>query len=413
MVTANTVGPIYTLNTERSVYLCLSNSISSNSTVEPTGKNLSANGIIQTADGYVWKYLYNIRPSNKFFTNNWIPAPVSTAKLDYDTSPVISVDGEIASIVVTTAGSGYIHSTITLTSFVTGCTTLYVANTNNLTANMAIAGTGIATGTYITNVDIVNTTIGLSTATTATGGGTGNNATVTSRIYIEGDGVGAVATSSLTGNTITKITVNSYGKSYSKANVTIFGTGTGATARAVLPPKYGHGYNAAKQLGASNVMVAMKIGEVDSTEDGIISANTSFRQYGLLRDPYKYGETTPAQASAANAVFSQTTDITVVSGSSYNLNEYVYQGPSVSATTFSGYVHAYETNLVRLTKVKGSISIGSPLKGTETNPSGRTVVTYNSPEFQPYTGDILYEENIVKIDRTDGQAENLKFVIQF
>ena len=91
----------------------------------------------------------------------------------------------------------------------------------------------------------------------------------------------------------------------------------------------------------------------------------------------------------------------------------MYQGPSVDAVTFSGYVHAYDTNLVRLTQVKGAISIGSPLKGTATNPSGRTVVTYNSPEFEPYTGDILYEENIVKIDRTDGQAENLKFVIQF
>jgi hypothetical protein len=413
MVTANTVGPIYTLNTERNVYLCLSNSVSSNSTVEPSGKNLNANGIIQTADGYVWKYLYNIRPSNKFYTNNWIPAPVSTAKLDFDTSPVISVDGEITSIVVTNTGSGYIHSTITLTAFTTGCTTLYLANTNNLSANMAITGTGIATGTYITNVDIVNTTIGLSTATTSTGGGTGNNATVTSRVYIQGDGIGAIATSSLTGNTITKITVNSYGKSYSRANVTIFGTGTGATARAVLPPKYGHGYNAAKQLGASNVMIAMRIGEVDSTEGGIISANTSFRQYGFLRDPYKYGETTPAVTSTANTVFSQTTDLTVVSGSAYNLNEFVYQGPSISASTFSGYVHAYDTNLVRLTRVKGSVSIGSPLKGTATNPSGRTVVTYNSPEYEPYTGDILYEENIVKVDRTDGQAENLKFVIQF
>ena len=416
MITSNTttgVGPIYVMNSERNVYMCLSNNISANSTVEPTGKNISANGIIQTADEYLWKYLYNIRPSNKFLTNNWIPAPVSTAKLDYDTSSAIPVDGELATIVVTNPGSGYIHSQISVSSFSTGCTVLSVSNTTNLAANMAISGTGLATGTHIETIDTVNTTITLSQTTTSSGGGSGNTLSVVTRVYINDDGTGAVASVTLSGNTVNKITLNSYGKNYLRANVELYGTGTGATARAVSPPKFGHGYNAAKQLGASNVMIALKIGEVDSTEGGVISANTTFRQYGLLRDPYKYGETSPATTSTANTVFSQTTDITVVSGSAYNVNEFVYQGASVGTATFSGYIHAYDTNTIRLTKVKGSVSVGSPLKGTETNPSGRTVVTTKNPEFQPYTGDILYEENVVSIERTDGQAENIKFVIQF
>jgi hypothetical protein len=212
---------------------------------------------------------------------------------------------------------------------------------------------------------------------------------------------------------IRKITVTSYGKNYSRANVLIYGTGTGATARAVLPPKYGHGYNPAKQLGASNVMIAMRIGEIDSTEGGVISSNTSFRQYGLLRDPYKYGTTTQANTATANSVVSQTTDITLISGTTYDRNEFVYQGSSVVNSTFSGYVHDYTTNIVRLTKTKGTISVGSPLKGVSSNPSGRTVVAYTDPEFQPYTGDILYAENIVKVERTDGQAENIKFVVRF
>jgi hypothetical protein len=36
-----------------------------------------------------------------------------------------------------------------------------------------------------------------------------------------------------------------------------------------------------------------------------------------------------------------------------------------------------------------------------------------NPEFQPYTGDIMHVENIVKTERTDGQAEVLKFVVRF
>ena len=64
---ANNIYPMYVINSERNVYLCLCNNVSSNSTVEPTGQNFSSNGNIQTVgDGHLWKYLYNIRASNKF-----------------------------------------------------------------------------------------------------------------------------------------------------------------------------------------------------------------------------------------------------------------------------------------------------------------------------------------------------------
>ena len=122
------------MTTNRNVYICLSNNSSANSTVEPSGKNLSANGNIQTADGYLWKYLYNIKPTNKFLSNTWIPVPTSTAKLDYDTTSIIAVDGELCHLILTSNGSGYVHSNIFVTSFTTGCTILTVANTTNLAA---------------------------------------------------------------------------------------------------------------------------------------------------------------------------------------------------------------------------------------------------------------------------------------
>ena len=43
----------------------------------------------------------------------------------------------------------------------------------------------------------------------------------------------------------------------------------------------------------------------------------------------------------------------------------------------------------------------------------RTVVKLDNPEFEPYTGDIMYVENVESITRADGQAENIKFVIRF
>jgi hypothetical protein len=415
LLTANAsqnLNPMYVITTDRNVYLCLSNNASANSTVQPTGQNLSANGNITTLDGYVWKYLYNILPSNKFTTNTWIPVPTSSAKLDYSMSDVITVDGELTTVAVTNAGTGYIHSTITVSAFSNSCTVLTVSNTNNIAANMSISGTGIAPETYISSVDTVYNQITISTATIDLGGGSSNGLAISTRVYFDGDGTSASGIVNLSGNTVGSITVTS-GKGFSRCNVYLYGTGTNANARAILSPKFGHGKNPAKELGATNVMISSKIGAVDSTEGGLISSNTTFRQYGILINPYKYGDSVAETIANANSAISQTTNISLIAGTSYNLDEFVYQGTNANTATFSGYVNAQDTNTVRLTNVIGTISIGAPLKGITTNPTGRVVVTKTNPELQPYTGDIIYAENITKKQRTDGQAENLKFVIRF
>ena len=91
----------------------------------------------------------------------------------------------------------------------------------------------------------------------------------------------------------------------------------------------------------------------------------------------------------------------------------MYQGSSLNSPTFSGYVESFTSTVVNLTNVRGTITLGSVLKGTTTNPTGRTVSSIDYPEFEKYTGDILYNENIVAIQRVAGQAENIKFVVRF
>jgi hypothetical protein len=85
----------------------------------------------------------------------------------------------------------------------------------------------------------------------------------------------------------------------------------------------------------------------------------------------------------------------------------------VATAAFSGFVNAFTSNEVRLTRISGRPQIGLPLKGVSSNPTGRTVVSFTNPEFQPYTGDILFVDNITKTQRIDGQAESLKFVVKF
>lgn len=416
LLTANTtqnLSGMYIVTSERNVYKCLSNGSSNFSTIQPTGDYNTSNGTIQTSDGYIWKYMFNVKPFNKFLSNTWIPAPISTAKLDYNVNPTGVVPGEINRIVVTDGGSGYSTVNTTASVFTTGQKFLTIQTLANVSANMTVSGTGISVGTYITSIDTPNNIINLSLAASSNGGGTNiaNTITVSTRVYIIGDGELASATANVSNGSVQSITMSTYGRNYTHANVKIFGAGSGANARIILPPYGGHALNPAKELCANNVMVAVKIGAVDSTEGGLISTNTSFRSYGLLRDPYKYGRTVQANTTTSNTVISQTSDVTLVSGTSYQLNEFVYQGTS-DYTTFSGYVHAQSSNVVRLTRVKGSIVVGQGLIGAN-SATTRTVVNIKQPEFQPYTGDILYAENFKKVERATGQSENIRFVVRF
>jgi len=104
--------------------------------------------------------------------------------------------------------------------------------------------------------------------------------------------------------------------------------------------------------------------------------------------------------------------LTLTPGSAFTLDEYVYQGTSANNATAYGYVYSQSATQIKITKVQGTFAVGLSVIGASSGVS-RTVVSSIDPEFEPYTGDILYVENAVKTDREDGQAENIRFVLQF
>lgn len=419
LLTGNTslnVKPMYVMTSGRSVYKCLSNNASANSTVEPTGDYTSSNGNIATSDGYIWKYMFNVKPSNKFLTNTWVPVPTSTAQLDYSVNVIDVIDGELSTIVVTNTGSSYYENNVSVTLlYTTGCSVLTLANTTNVAANMSITGVGIAPGTYISSIDVPNNKVTLSRTTTAAGGGgtTANQLSLSTRVYVDGDGTSIAATPVVNAaGYVTKVSISTIGSGYSRANAFVYGTGSGAELRCILDPKYGHAYNPARELGANNVMVAVKIGDIDSSENGKISANTTFRQYGIFVDPHKYADANVVSQANANSVVSLTTDISVDTGASYTLDEFIYQGTSPATASAYGFVVDQTTNVIKLTNVKGVFTTGSSLVGASSGTS-RLVIGTGTPEFQPYSGDILYTENTVKTTRADGQAENIRLIVRF
>lgn len=415
-----TIYPMYVVNSQDDVYKCICNNVNALSQVEPTGDYATNQGIIVTEiEGgtcYTWKYMYTLRESNKFLTLQWMPVPYTignVATSEYNLSANNLIDGGLSKILVTNSGSDYFHSTLNVTPFFANSSTRLLEvvgasiNIDRIKANMSVSGNGIFTGTYITDVYPGNNRIRLSDATI----GNGSSINVTTRIVIEGDGTGTSTSVRLVSNSINKIDVTTTGTGYSRANVVIYGSGTGAAARAILPPKFGHGYNPAVEFGANNIMIVERIGEVDATENGLVPIEPTFRQYGLLLNPYKYSSNTALTSSQANGVFTLTTDLTLLSGTTYTLGEYVYQG-TLSSPSFSGIVVSQTTGTVKLTDVKGSVVIGSTLVGA-TSSVGRPVVSVKNPDLKPYAGDIVYAENILKVQRSQGQAEEIRLVFKF
>lgn len=417
--------PMYVINLDGDVYKCLCNNVGSLSTVEPTGNFTENDGFIQTADGYLWKYMYNVKRGNKFLTEEWIPVPFIQSNTDfiaYNYNSDSSIEGSLNKIKVTNQGQNYFHTTLNVEPFLANTSELLISDdidltvSNTINVNMLLSGTGIFENqTYITTINPSKPkTLILSEPTISAGGGntTANLISVLTRVVIDGDGTETTTSVSLSSNNnIEKIEVVNAGINYTKANVIIYGSGTEATARAILPPKFGHSYNPAIELGASNVMIISRIGEVDATENNIIPTDINFRQYGLLINPHKYNEEQPMNENNSLDVISQTLDLTLLSFSNYTVGEMVYQG-NVNNPTFVGYVVFQDSNVVKLNNVYKEPSVGSLLIGTESG-SRNPVVSIENKDLEPYTGDILFARNILKVQRSIAQAEEVKLVFQF
>lgn len=223
----------YVLTSDYNVYKCIANNNNSLSTVMPT--SLSTTNVTNTADGYIWLYMYTLNDAElvRFTTSAYIPVKtlsVNDGSLQWQVQQN-SIDGDIKSIVVTNSGSNYLTP-----------------------ANVAVS--------------------------------------------ISGDGTGATAIANVTNNVVSSIIVTSGGSGYSYALVSISDSGNqgaGATARAIMSPPGGHGSNPLYELGGMSLMFDISN---SFTEEGIIVPQASYRQIALLANPLQYGSNS-AIANAA------------------------------------------------------------------------------------------------------------------
>ena len=335
----------FVLTDDWNVYKCISNNRGSISTVKPTSKITSTS--VETADSYIWKYMYTLSDEDRlrFLTAEYMPVKTlaeDDGSLQWQVQTA-AVQGSIETVFVTYPGSGY-------------------------SAN--------------------------------------NPPTVT----LVGDGTGAtaIATVNAISTGIEKISITNKGAGYTYANAILsVATANSANVRPVMSPPGGHGARPTEELGGTYAIINTRL---RGTEDDILDVQNEFRQISLIKNPFLLN----TQNLASNLVYSQTTTLIMDQGiSNYAEDEFVYQGSSLATATFRGTVASWNpaTNVLELVD-----TIGNPttdiLTGNSTKVS-RYVESVIAKDLQPYSGSLLYINNIVPIQRASDQTEDFKIVISF
>jgi len=398
------------LNSDFRVYACLQNGTDPDNTEgrpsldEPTFTDLEPRSAGTSGDGYIWKYLYTIKPSEvvRFESTDFMPVPT-----DWLTSA----------------------------------------------ENAAVRDNAVDGGIKI--VTITNKGVGLGTA----------NSVYTS-VPIKGDGTGAECTIVIDGNQqVSSITVSNQGSGYTYGNVDLVAGGvpTGTTRPSfdvIIPPQGGHGADIYRELGAFNVLLYSRI-ENDSTNPDFITGNQIAR-VGVVENPQQFGSTTILSADKASALSALKLVGTGYSTATFSGDSYFTQTVS-TGTTAVGRVVSYDQNTgvlkfwqdrslagfntvgtaqtqptygFDLTEFSSSPGTGgslviSPTTGQDlsidTTFSGITTVINNrtyylgqtfasgiaNPEVKAHSGSIIYVDNRPSITRSSNQKEDIKVILQF
>ena len=270
-------------------------------------------------------------------------------------------------------------------------------------------------------------------------GSGGTNGTFTG-IAIKGDGSGGICSVTVSGGSVTAVTVTTRGTGYTfgtVSNAQIISAGatslSGAELDVIIGPKGGHGANAQEELGGFFVMLNTSLEGTESANTGDFSAVNDFRKIALLRDPTKSASAVTSNtarltkaikiaASPTPGTFTVDEEINQATtgavgkvvewDSTNNILYYIQTRHNDAGVDSNGDLTAFAgANVIT---GQGSSATGTPdtsESGTVNNVSFTS--GYSEPEIDHDSGDLLYVENRTPIQRATDQTENIKLVIEF
>ena len=416
----------YVVTSSYNVYKCMDNNGGVVSTVEPTS---TASGIVKIADGYQWKFMYNINTSDvlKFVTTGYIPVKTLTADDSSSqwTVQQASVNGAVEFVKVNTAGTNYLGTNGYFASIANSSTmalSTHSSGTDNIYnySSIYISG-GLGSGQLRRIINYVGAT---KTITVNGAFSTSPNTTSTyyvgPRVSVVGDGSGALAyanvtlpalASSATGNSINEIIIVNRGTNYSKYEVVINANtshGASAAANGAIAPIGGHGSDPVKELGGYNVMLSLKI---DGDETGTLFTNNDFRVVGLVSNPLLY-----SGLQANGTVYDLTTKLTVTAKSAALSGDEIITGGTSGAqaryVTFANTNATGTAGIISVTGMTGTFVAAESITGN-TSTVTATVSSINTRDLKDFEGDILYVENRLPVSRSSDQSEDIKLIVRY
>ena len=392
----------YVVNSTEKVYKCLFNNYGAPSTSEPT---LQQTDKFQLADGYIWKFMYALSSANntKFSSGSYIPVEPNTAV------SAAASNGSIDIILNTNPGSGY-------TGYISGSVKAVLSNTlfqiestsgaldvdnfyYNSSAFYVINGTGEGQLTVISNY-VVNSAghfVYTQDALNSPVLDLTSEYRIAPQVQIYGDGSGAKAictVNAIASYSIDTISVVSPGTGYSYANVAIVANpsyGSGAVARAIIPPEGGHGYDVATELGSK--LIGFSTFLVNS-ESNTISTEVSFRQGALVRAPSKFTAPAAYYTFNANSGVSNTNDVIYISNANTNYRygdsvQYIVDAGNTAVSGLANgsfyYVNFSNTTALSLSTTIDGTSVNLTSGVSETGHRLYTTNTFSSNTFNALT----------------------------
>jgi hypothetical protein len=291
------------------IYKCLFNNNDSPATSQPLFSATGADDVsYETADGYIWKYLYKVDATtfNKFSTSLYMPVIVDANV----TSNAVS--GAIDVIKIESGGlfyNNYLSGSFTSTDTRFGGLPLKyriiasdASSTNDFYRGCIIkiiTGTGVGQYRKITSYTTGDEYKFIFIDTPFTVTPSASTFEIMPEVTVYGDGrqtsnVEARALiNSTSSNTIYKIDILNRGAGYFVASANAFAspvvrtsnTVNDASLRPIISPRGGHGYDVAGELYATHLGISVKF---SNNENNTISTDNDFRTVGVIKDPRFY-----------------------------------------------------------------------------------------------------------------------------
>lgn len=427
-----TPGALYTITDEFHVFKCLSNNSGAKSTDKPTLPG-SAPYIVETADGYKWKYMYTLTPGDvtKFYTDEWIPVKTLTtadasAQWQVQSS---AISGSIDSVIIDDVGSGYEFVQVGAVMQGAGTSTAILNNdaiATNSHATVAFPGNSIyitgGTGFPQEPRKIVSYDHTTQTAVLdAPWAGTQPDNTTTYDLYptatISGDGINATAKVIIntTNNEIERVLTQNVGQDYTFATVSLEGGlavgGVHGQLRVGVAPTGGHGSDPENELGGYFVMLVTVLKD----EEDLTSTN-NYRQVGIIRDVRRTLDGNLALEDTLRA-----TKKLVLTGYSSGIAGDFQPDEQISSSNATARIvdfidlgsgNAELTYWQDGTTGFDDFQVADVLVGSITG-AGASVSSIEDREAVKNSGDLIYIEHRRQVQRDIDQQEDVKVILEW